>query len=65
MVSKFNHLAFKPGKEIHEGHLRYDKAVAESIGRRRGGAAKLVGRVLPNNGKDEDKAGSDEIALAH
>lgn len=53
-VSKLNHLAFKPGKDMHERHLRYGKGVPESIGRRRGGAAKLVGRVLLNNGKDED-----------
>lgn len=65
-VSMLNLLAFKPGKEMHDSYLRYGKAFAESIGKRRGGTAKLVGRVLPNSGTDdEDKAGWDEIALAH
>lgn len=65
-MSMFNLLAFKPGKEAHESYLRYGKAFAESIGSRRGGNAKVVGKVVPNQGTaDEDTSGWDEIALAH
>lgn len=65
-MSMLNLLAFHPGKEAHASYLRYGKAFAESIGARRGGHAKLVGRVLPAQGTDgEDTAGWDEIALAH
>lgn len=65
-VSMLNLLAFQPGKEAHESYLKYGKAFAESIGARRGGTAKIVGRVVPNQGTaDEDGEGWDEIALAH
>jgi hypothetical protein len=65
-VSMLNLLAFKPGKEMHESYLRYGKAFAESIGSRRGGLAKVVGKVVPSQGTpDEDTSGWDEIALAH
>lgn len=65
-MSMLNLLAFKPGKEAHESYLVYGKAFAESIGKRRGGNAKVVGKVVPNQGTtDEDKDGWDEIALAH
>ena len=65
-ISMLNLLAFKPGKEAHESYLRYGKAFAESIGSKRGGNAKVVGKVIPNQGTDEeDKDGWDEIALAH
>lgn len=65
-VSMFNLLAFKPGKEMHESYLRYGQAFAESIGSRRGGRAKIVGKVVPKQGTpDEDTAGWDEVALAH
>lgn len=65
-MSMLNLLAFKPGKEAHDSYLRYGKAFAESIGKRRGGNAKVVGKVVPNHGSaDEDQSGWDEIALAH
>jgi len=65
-VSMLNLLAFRPGKEAHESYLRYGKAFAESIGSKRGGHAKIVGKVVVNQGvQDEDTAGWDEIALAH
>ncbi|KAK4545089.1 hypothetical protein LTR36_003640 [Oleoguttula mirabilis] len=65
-VSMLNLLAFKPGKEMHDSYTRYGKAFAESIGKKRGGTAKIVGRVVPTQGTDgEDTSGWDEIALAH
>lgn len=65
-MSMLNLLAFKPGKEAHDSYLRYGKAFAESIGARRGGTAKIVGKVVKDSGtKDEDGDGWDEIALAH
>lgn len=65
-MSMLNLLAFLPGKDAHESYLRYGKAFAESIGKRRGGNAKVVGKVVPKYGtKDEDTSGWDEIALAH
>jgi len=65
-MSMLNLLAFKPGKEAHESYLRYGKAFGESIGSRRGGTAKIVGKVVPKYGsQDEDESGWDEIALAH
>jgi hypothetical protein len=65
-VSMLNLLAFKPGPEAHASYLRYGKAFAESIGRRRGGTAKIVGKVVPGQGTQvEDIEGWDEIALAH
>lgn len=63
-VSMLNFLAFKPG--MHDEYLKYGKAFSESIGARRGGIAKVVGRVT---GEDEGvalgEAGWDELALAH
>jgi len=51
---------------MHESYGRYGKAFAESIGSRRGGNAKVVGKVVPKQGTmDEDASGWDEIALAH
>ncbi|EME42049.1 hypothetical protein DOTSEDRAFT_174852 [Dothistroma septosporum NZE10] len=65
-VSMLNLLSFKPGKEAHESYMRYGKAFAESIGSKRGGNAKVVGKVVPNQGTaNEDKYGWDEIAVAH
>lgn len=64
-VSMLNLLAFKPGREAHESYKRYGKAFAESIGSRRGGLAKIVGKVVPGQGTDgEDAEGWDEVALA-
>ncbi|KAF2764455.1 hypothetical protein EJ03DRAFT_27882 [Teratosphaeria nubilosa] len=65
-VSMLNLLAFNPGNAAHASYQRYGKAFAESIGRRRGGTAKIVGRVVRNQGSQgEDASGWDEIALAH
>ena len=65
-VSMLNLLSFNPGKDMHESYLRYGKAFAESIGARRGGYAKLVGKVVPDQKTaDEDRYGWDEVALAH
>ena len=65
-MSMLNLLAFKTGKEAHESYLRYGKAFGESIGSKRGGTAKIVGKVVPKSGSaDEDESGWDEIALAH
>ncbi|KAK3681994.1 hypothetical protein LTR37_020697 [Vermiconidia calcicola] len=65
-VSMLNLLAFHPGKEAHESYMKYGKAFAESIGAKRGGTAKVVGKVVPKQGTDgEDADGWDEIALAH
>lgn len=66
-VSMLNLLAFQPGKEAHESYKRYGQAFAESIGSRRGGLAKIVGKVVTGQGRDssEDSEGWDEVALAH
>jgi hypothetical protein len=65
-VSMLNLLAFKPGVEAHESYKRYGKAFAESIGSKRGGLAKIVGKVVPEQGTEsEDTEGWDEVALAH
>lgn len=65
-VSMLNLLKFHPTQEARESYMRYGKAFAESIGSRRGGNAKIVGKVVQNQGTDgEDAAGWDEIALAH
>lgn len=53
-----NLLAFKPGKEAHQSYQKYGKGFAESAGSKRGGQAKIVGKVV-------DDCGWDEIALAH
>jgi hypothetical protein len=64
-VSMLNLLAFKSGPEAHESYKRYGKAFAESIGSKRGGLAKIVGKVVPGQGTDgEDTEGWDEVALA-
>ena len=65
-MSMLNLLAFLPGPEAHASYLRYGKAFSESIGSKRGGNAKLVGKVVGNYGtRDEDVSGWDEFALAH
>lgn len=65
-VSMLNLLAFKPGAEAHESYKRYGKAFAESIGSKRGGLAKIVGKVVPGQRTEgEDAEGWDEVALAH
>lgn len=76
-----NLLAFWPGKEAHESYLQYGKAFGESIGKRRGGKAKIVGKVVVAAGgqgtsqkkrqEGEGEKGDyqdgwwDEVALAH
>ncbi|KAM0718134.1 hypothetical protein Q7P37_006466 [Cladosporium fusiforme] len=65
-VSMLNLLAFNPGQQAHESYKRYGKAFAESIGSRRGGLAKIVGKVVSGQGSEgEDSEGWDEVALAH
>lgn len=65
-VSMLNLLSFNPGKNSHESYQRYGKAFAESVGSKRGGNAKIVGKVVPDQKTaDEDKYGWDEVALAH
>lgn len=76
-----NLLAFWPGKEAHESYLQYGKAFGESIGKRRGGKAKIVGKVVVAAGgqgtsqkrrqegegekRDHQDGWWDEVALAH
>ena len=66
-----NLLAFKRGKEAHESYMRYGKAFATSIGKKRGGEAKLVGNVVyGDGGKQQQQMANeeerwDEFALAH
>lgn len=63
-VSMLNLLAFKPN--MHEEYMKYGKAFAETIGRRRGGVAKVVGKVTGGDkGLTPGEGGWDEIALAH
>ncbi|KAF1820518.1 uncharacterized protein K489DRAFT_389974 [Dissoconium aciculare CBS 342.82] len=65
-VSMLNLLSFKPTPGAHESYLVYGRAFSESIGSRRGGIAKIVGKVVRDqNSPGEDKHGWDEIALAH
>jgi hypothetical protein len=66
-VSMLNLLAFRPGRK--EDYLRYGAEFARSIGKRRGGDAKIVGSVIHGNGdhtgQRDDGEGWDEVALAH
>lgn len=63
-VSMLNLLAFKPN--MHDEYLKYGKAFAESIGARRGGNAKIVGKVIGGDkGTTPVEGGWDEVALAH
>ncbi|KAL8737571.1 MAG: hypothetical protein Q9181_001549 [Wetmoreana brouardii] len=61
-VTMLNLLAFAPNRK--DEYLKYGQAFAESIGSRRGGIAKIVGKVVHgscSDGCDE----WEEIALAH
>jgi len=49
-VSMLNLLAFQAGRK--DEYLKYGKAFAESIGSRRGGVAKIVGKVVPDTCSD-------------
>lgn len=66
-ISMLNFLAFKPG--MQEEYLKYGKAFAETIGKRRGGTAKIVGKVVADPGQKSRERQEvlewDEIALAH
>ena len=65
-VSMLNLLAFNEGQAMHDSYARYGQAFAASIGKRRGGLAKVVGRVVAGQGtQGEDTSGWEEIALAH
>lgn len=59
-ISMFNLLAFNPDKKEQYG--KYGAAFAETIGKRHGGDAKIVGNAIKGQGKDE---GWDEVAVAH
>ncbi|KAI4168727.1 MAG: hypothetical protein LQ343_006163 [Gyalolechia ehrenbergii] len=59
-VSMLNLLAFHPGKQAQ--YLQYGKAFAEQVGKRRGGLAKLVGKVIPGLGEGGCD-GWDEVSL--
>ncbi|KAF2487265.1 hypothetical protein BDY17DRAFT_342050 [Neohortaea acidophila] len=58
-VSMYNLLAFKKTQAAHDSYLKYGKAFAESSGGKRGGTAKVVGKVI-----DEGSPWT-EVALAH
>ncbi|KAL9583694.1 MAG: hypothetical protein Q9212_002560 [Teloschistes hypoglaucus] len=58
-VSMLNLLAFKHGRK--DQYLEYGKAFAKSIGSKRGGVAKIIGKVTSESCDD----GWDEVALAH
>jgi len=63
-VSMLNLLAFQPN--MHAEYLKYGKAFGESIGARRGGNAKIVGKVIGGDkGTTPAEGGWDEVALAH
>jgi hypothetical protein len=63
-VSMLNLLAFKP--DMHSTYLKYGQAFASSIGSRRGGVAKIVGKVTGGDkGVTAAEGGWDEVALAH
>jgi len=62
-VSMLNLLAFKDGMKGE--YLKYGKAFSESIGRRRGGIAKIVGTVIDVSSSPNGVKEWDEIALAH
>jgi len=64
-VSMLNLLAFKPG--LKSEYLKYGAEFAKSVGKRRGGNAKIVGSVIHDQKGDSEDYGEgwDEIALAH
>lgn len=69
-ISMFNLLSFKPGKKA--SYLNYGKAFATDVGKKRGGVAKIVGKVIevsssPKVGGERGDNGKefDEIAVAH
>jgi hypothetical protein len=67
-VSMLNLLAFKPGRKSE--YLKYGAEFAKSVGKRRGGNAKIVGSVIHDErgskgDEGDDGEGWDEISLAH
>ncbi|OMP87099.1 hypothetical protein BK809_0007185 [Diplodia seriata] len=71
-VSMLNLLAFKDGMKAE--YLKYGKAFAEDVGRKRGAVAKIVGTVVDDGGgkgvgvgegEKKKKRVWDEVALAH
>jgi hypothetical protein len=58
-VTMLNLLAFTSDPEAHANYQKYGKAFADHVGSRRGGFAKIVGRVVGEGEKWQ------EIALAH
>ncbi|KAL8709758.1 MAG: hypothetical protein Q9220_005544 [cf. Caloplaca sp. 1 TL-2023] len=62
-VSMLNLLAFKPGMKAH--YLKYGKAFADSVGSRRGGVAKLVGKILPGSCCDDAEEEWDEVRIVY
>lgn len=66
-VSMLNLLAFREGRKGE--YLKYGKAFAEDVGRKRGGVAKIVGTVVEEvDGVGVGEKGKrvwDEVALAH
>lgn len=67
-VSMMNLLSFKDG--MKESYLKYGAEFSKSIGSKRGGAAKIVGSVVPSpssasGSMDAGTDGWDEVALAH
>lgn len=76
-VSMLNLLAFREGRKGE--YLKYGKAFAEDVGRKRGGVAKIVGTVVEDGGGmgvgeevggvggggEKGKRVWDEVALAH
>ena len=49
-VSMLNLLAFHPGKK--EQYMKYGRAFGDAVGSRRGGVAKLVGKIVPKTCSD-------------
>lgn len=66
-VSMLNLLAFRPGRKGE--YAKYGKAFAESVGSRRGGLAKIVGKAITDEatGSDDgwDEVRSFSISLSH
>lgn len=70
-VSMLNLLSFRPSPEAHAHYAEYGRAFAESVGSRRGGNAKVVGKVVPvsssppSSAQEEEGGRWEEVALAH
>lgn len=62
-ISMWNLLAFNEGKKA--SYLQYGKEFGETIGKRHGGVAKIVGKVSSTSTTPEGQHEWDEIAIAH